>query len=110
MHRFQERLSTDKEYLLQIARDVAKVAVGIEKGQVFLLKPLFSCPKYGKIKTISANCNRFEAMERPWTWRVLSWSVAVPVKSIWYRPGPSSAEAQLDFYRGFVCRFLCRSS
>jgi len=28
----KERLSTDKEYLLQIARDVAKVAVGIEKG------------------------------------------------------------------------------
>ena len=38
VHRFQERLSTDKEYLLQIARDVAKVAVGIEKGQVILLK------------------------------------------------------------------------
>jgi len=31
---FQERLSTDKDYLLQIARDVAKVAIGIEKGTV----------------------------------------------------------------------------
>lgn len=28
----KERLSTDRDYLLQIARDVAKVAIGIEKG------------------------------------------------------------------------------
>ena len=101
MHRFQERLSTDKEYLLQIARDVAKVAVGIEKGQVLLLKPLFSCPKKAKSKAyLPTAINLFEVMELPWTWRVLSWNVAV-VKSIWYRPGPSLAEAQ----RGFLPRF-----
>eukprot|EP00438_Fugacium_kawagutii_P018032 Skav216301 [mRNA] locus=scaffold494:161738:175993:- [translate_table: standard] len=33
-----ERLSTDKEYLVQIARDVAKVAVGIEKGSLGLCR------------------------------------------------------------------------
>eukprot|EP00435_Cladocopium_sp_Y103_P010047 s5700_g2.t1 len=61
-----ERLSTDKDYLLQIARDVAKVAVGIEKGT---------------------------AMELQWTWKALSWNVEVVEKSIWYRLGPLWAEA-----------------
>ena len=28
----QERLSTDRDYLVQMARDIGKVAVGIEKG------------------------------------------------------------------------------